>query len=257
MTLTKLKGNKYARAVGALIAAVLLGAIGSGVWDLILKHSIISGRDLLLNTVSFGMKSIKDYTYTQIARGLHEEASLNVLQYFVSLLMLTVIVLVVYIIVQARGQAKGHKSLIQMLDKSIAAFAESEVSIQAKPERVPKPKELSPHESKMKLEALRQSVLTKTSRAFGVVDYIAILSSIVWISFTAADLIRFSYVNSAITHFHQLYAVTAPYIDIEKKAEITSSFAQIRNKEDYVGVIDRLEAVGKDKGLQIPSFSPW
>jgi hypothetical protein len=102
MNLKSLKNKRYAKGFLALLGAILLGALGSGLWELVLKGLMNSSRDVLLNLVSFGLHSIKDITYSQIARGFHEEASMNLLLFTVTIIILLGLFLSLFGIVSLR-----------------------------------------------------------------------------------------------------------------------------------------------------------
>ena len=65
------------------------------------------------------------------------------------------------------------------------------------------------------------------------------------------------YVNSAVSHFQQVLRVASPYLDEGEEAFILSAFAQIRNKEDYVRIVERLVRTARMNGQEIPTFDPW
>lgn len=67
--------NKTIRFV---VVTIFLGAIGSGLWEWMLKPFLMGASDFGLNVATLGMRTFKDSLYKEIARGLHEESSLRV-----------------------------------------------------------------------------------------------------------------------------------------------------------------------------------
>ena len=63
---------------------IVLGAIGSGVWEWLLKPALAGSTDFLLSVGTLGVKTFKDSVYADIARGLHEDASLRLLSLVLS-----------------------------------------------------------------------------------------------------------------------------------------------------------------------------
>jgi len=62
-----------------LTGTIVLGAVGSGVWDVFLKPAFSwLGREVL-TLVTLGLSSVKDSMYQDIAKGHHEVAGLNIL----------------------------------------------------------------------------------------------------------------------------------------------------------------------------------
>jgi len=94
-------------------------------------------------------------------------------------------------------------------------------------------------------------------RALAFLLWAVSLSLVLTMSITVSDFVRFSYVNSAISYYHQLDAVSAPFIDQSERMSLRSKFAQIKSKQDYVAIIERLQAIAKQNGQSVPEFSIW
>jgi len=64
--------------LGAL-GTVVLGAFGSGLWDVVVKPSGLRVIQLVLSTVTLGSGAVKDRLYADAAKGPHEAVSLFML----------------------------------------------------------------------------------------------------------------------------------------------------------------------------------
>ena len=62
-----------------ILITILLGAVGSGVWQYIIEPSFSSGINIFLNIVTLGMEEFKNNIYMEIAKGFHEESSNKIL----------------------------------------------------------------------------------------------------------------------------------------------------------------------------------
>jgi hypothetical protein len=62
----------------ALLGTILLGAIGSGVWDLVFKPSFSWLAEALLNIATLGLTTIRDQMYAGIAKGTYERAAVYI-----------------------------------------------------------------------------------------------------------------------------------------------------------------------------------
>jgi hypothetical protein len=62
----------------ALLGTILLGAIGSGVWDLVFKPSFSWLAEALLNIATLGLTTIRDQMYAEIAKGTYERAAVYI-----------------------------------------------------------------------------------------------------------------------------------------------------------------------------------
>lgn len=62
-----------------IIGTVILGAIGSGVWEAALKPGLSSVTTILLDVATLGIGRVRDVIYLEIAKGNYERASLQVI----------------------------------------------------------------------------------------------------------------------------------------------------------------------------------
>jgi len=69
--------------------------------------------------------------------------------------------------------------------------------------------------------------------------------------------VRLNYINRAVTHFHQLYAIVSPYAEDTEKEKYLSRFAQIQNKEDYSNLISELKSIALNNNQTVPKFDIW
>lgn len=59
------------------LITILLGAVGSGVWEWLLKPALAGTSDVALSIGTLGVERFKDSLYQDIARGFREESSLR------------------------------------------------------------------------------------------------------------------------------------------------------------------------------------
>jgi hypothetical protein len=59
-----------------LAGALLVGALGSGLWEVALKPSLMWVATLVLDIATLGMNSLRDGLYLDVAKGSYERASL-------------------------------------------------------------------------------------------------------------------------------------------------------------------------------------
>lgn len=65
------------KALRFVLVTIVLGAVGSGAWEWMLKPFLLGASDFGLNVATLGIRSFKDSLYKDIAHGLHEESSLR------------------------------------------------------------------------------------------------------------------------------------------------------------------------------------
>jgi len=82
--------SKATKIVAGIIGTIVLGALGSGFWDLALKSSLFFLMSAALNLSTLGLNSLKDDVYIMVARQDTARASLETL-YLVTLLIIGLI----------------------------------------------------------------------------------------------------------------------------------------------------------------------
>lgn len=95
--LTFLGKHRIAKYALSIMGAIILGALGSGLWNAVLAPLFSIAYNSILTVITFGITSIKNGTYLDIAKGMHEEASVHWLNYFGSFLFSIPISLVIYV----------------------------------------------------------------------------------------------------------------------------------------------------------------
>lgn len=66
-----------ANTIRFVAVTVVLGAIGSGAWEWLLKPALMNASEFGLNIATLGMKTFKNSLYKEIALGFHEEPSVR------------------------------------------------------------------------------------------------------------------------------------------------------------------------------------
>jgi len=99
--------------------------------------------------------------------------------------------------------------------------------------------------------------ITASEEKFKIFSRVFIIYTLFVIVVVIFAVARIQYINSAVTHFKQLYDITSPYIDDKAQEIYVSKFAQIRNKKDYSDLISEFEAIAKKNGQNIPEFTIW
>lgn len=118
MTFNEIFTAKTARFVAITI---VLGAIGSGAWEWVLKPALTSTSEFGLNVATLGMKNFKDSLYKEVALGFHEESSVRL--YIAAFSTLPMFLLGVMTgMVKARGSLKKKEDpgiFDKVMDKTL------------------------------------------------------------------------------------------------------------------------------------------
>lgn len=68
------------------------------------------------------------------------------------------------------------------------------------------------------------------------------------------DLTKEKYINQAVTYYGQLINIVDSFITEEQKEIYISSFSQIKNRQDFVSLISKLEQIGRENKQSLPEF---
>ena len=237
-----MKLRRWQKVILGFVGTIVLGAIGSGLWDLLGKGiSQWVGRGIL-NVATFGSSAIVNSVYREAARGLHEESALQ--QY--GLILLFVVLfgggISVFFAGYARGVGEGEEKSKKIIAEIEAlpptdalAVAEGHVAL---------------IEKEIASLRRRQKRLYKKGR---VMLYAWVSVLIATLSFNYA---RLSQANDTVTFFRQSIAICSPFVDDKQIKLLTSRFAAMNSKSDFLQIYGKLEGIAGANHLRLPDFAP-
>lgn len=221
--------------VGAILSAIVLGAIGSGVWQYILDPIVSSGSRLMLNLATLGMESFKNDLYQEIAKGFHEKASYALYAQFNTIFSLAFIGFAIIL-------ALKTKELIQRKSEMM------EELLRIEDKRKQEPLSIAEIESRLKN--------TKPERLLKFI-YILLGICLVLMSAQYVNTKRDSYINSAITHYFQLKKIVSPHVSQVDLMNMDSRFSQIQSAKSYEVLITEMSTIAKQNAANTPAFEVW
>lgn len=161
-----------------LTATILLGALGSGLWELALKPL---GRWLgksLLTVATLGSNSVRDDIYREAAKGIHEASSLQLFW----LVVLSMSLICWFAFGYAFGQRGGSKANEKFME-SVKALSD---------------------EAKLAATETRLAVL---KRQLSTINLLALGFACLFVSIQFIDYLKLLQANSAYTFFAQSMAI--------------------------------------------------
>jgi hypothetical protein len=222
--LTELTGLQVRRWLLAGLGTIMLGAIGSGVWQSLLGPALHISTRGLLDLASLGFASYKNSVYRQIGADNQFAIDVHALSLTTTIVFYMLVAICFYLFHQLRHVRR-------MLEK---ASTETDATQTSGVERARK-------------------LFPKVRVAIWMCALIAAV--LVFQLFISQA--RLSYVNSADAHYRQMIRIAAPYMNTSEAAQIESDFAQIGSRQEYVSVLSRLEGIARDHGRNVPGFEPW
>jgi len=214
VVIKNLLASRRAKLALSVAGAVLVGAIGSGIWQELLGPAMRAAGLGLLNVISLLFGSFRAGVYEQIAR---DNPSLGGMEAF-SLLGFSLSL--------SLGYGAGM----------VAGWWRDLRKIQTAPDDPSKAPTLG--SVRFSLYAL-SALLTVASVAHLI------------------NMAKVSYINSAISNYHQTLRVALPYIGEQERLVLDSQFAQIKTRQDYLSILERLDKVAADHGQNVPHFTAW
>lgn len=188
-----------------IVLSIFVAIIGSALWEYLFRDLLnLCGR-FLLTISTLGVQKYKDDIYINIASGLHEQVSLQILS-------LGMGVLVGFIFATALFPFK-HKEKDDKKDSKIREWLKNHGSF------------------------IRAAFLTYALLVIGI---------------TMLSLAKIEYINKTIAYYNQLENIASPYLTDEQEEMFNSRFAQIKNKEDFVKIIDELNGIIRNEVKDFP-----
>ena len=198
------------RAVKLIVVTIVLGALGSGLWEWLLKPALTGTSEFVLNIATLGLEKFKDSLYREIAFGFREEPSLRV-----------------------------FSVLYNMLPSFLIGFYIGLILIRSS------------------LKSAENGILVTAQKVFDLILKPIFLFVAFLLVFSIVQSSQVTYINRAITHFNQLFAIAAPYLSEQQRLMNRSEFARISSKADYERVVADLRSVCMKNGVKPPEFSVW
>ncbi len=218
------KANKW---VIGILGTILLGALGSGLWDLILRDFFAWIGRFVLTGLTLGFTSIREGFYAEIAQGRNDRVILNLLGGTVLLLS------------GALGFCLGFRHG--------AADAEREMH-DLEGLRISDP-------SAFEKDAER--LIPKWDRQTRKSQWIEIMLLIFTVSIIGFRALVLTYECNAVNHFEQVYAICLPFLGQPERDRLRFDFARIKTKTDYLSVMNQLQAVAGAQSIRLPDFPVW
>ncbi len=240
--------NIWTKTTLGIITALLLGALGNGVWEYLLQPALSSMGQLALNIGTLGVKAFKDNMYREVARGFHEASSLSLSSFL-------------YLLLGYAG-IFGLFELMRRIKKSVAqaeGLKKELDGLEAITDGTQEPQQSSTNDhqgrikaSKSKLARLmpRMRRLQNASRAFFGIGLILFA----WIFI---GNVRDTYINNAIAHYVQSVRIATPYATDTELAIFNSRFARLASKNEYSALILDISKVAERGKLELPHFDAW
>ena len=196
-----------------ILGIIVSGVIGNAMWELLKSYTGVF-LVFVVKITTLGISTLNDNIYKEIAKGMHENMSLQ-LYVFLSAVILGFII--------------SSILALFMMKKRISTTSSANSS------------------NVIDREGFSIRFIKSKKSSYVLIVYIIFAGTLVMF-----DLARSVYINRAVTYYNQLITIINPDIDDQKEEVFNSIFAQIQNSKDYINLINEVEIFAKNKNYLIP-----
>jgi hypothetical protein len=202
------------RFVLGVLATILLGAIGSGLWDVILKPTLPWLLNISLNIVTFGVQATKDEIYMEIARGA-PSASIKMILMFSSAFTAAICV---------DNTLRYSKRYFGKIKEQRNNTGDGGI------------------------------MCDSTSKTGWKLTLFIAMFSIFSFVFLLLITARAVYIDDASANMRNAITITAPFLTDKKRLEYLSRIAQMKSRADFEKIYVELQELSKQNGSTIPNL---
>jgi hypothetical protein len=227
--------NKVRGALLTALGAVMLGALGSGLWDILAKPGLSRLGRFFLGLITLGSERVRDAAYTSAAL---DPSPLP------PLLLLIVVSIIPLIAAFMMGFMEfGMSPIIRWLDK---------------PSTNPALGDDKNHTEKG--EESRTWREAQKIRRFKIRRRLSIFFIIYCCIFFLIIFVGVSIVNQAIVIkrvFDANIRICAPYLSDKEEKRLRARFAAMNSRIDYIAINNDLKQVASQNGISLINVQPW
>lgn len=196
-----------------IVGALIIGALGNALWE-VARPVVLWLGSRALDLSTFGLTTLVDAIYVEVARGTHERASTALFSLAIGAVCVTAVML--HFLPRVSRRLDRLKS---DLDK------------------------LTPDEVEQKI-----------NRKIIVFQRLSLLCTVGLVMFGTLQNVRLVYIVRAANHMEQLQRVIAPYVTDEYRLRVASRFASMTTRDQYIVITREIEAIARTQKVNLPSF---
>jgi hypothetical protein len=212
------------RNVLALLGAIVVGALGSGIWDILFKPAFVWLGTALLDVATLGKQSLVDGIYLEVAKGRYERAGSAVYELLISVFCAVTISVPILGLISVAG-FRALRDTSQGIEPGAGLFAKKH----------------------------REFILQR----FPHIMLVSLVIQGLLAGTLAIATARMSYTIRASNFLDQSQRIIAPVITPDERLLMASVVARMRSKDDFDKVVDRMRVIAKAHELNLPDFSPY
>lgn len=222
-----MKNYRVAKWIIRILGIVLLGAIGSGVWQIVGAPVVTFISELIISSINLLVGTYKDSIYSNASKGFRESSATAL---YVLFFVLPPLIYLSYSFGKGYGKRAAKKE-IQNIEKESANKHDDELE-----------------QLEYRRRKLQERLITLKRIRFAPILLLLVVALI------AASQI--SYTNRIVTYVENTLDRLAPYENAMSILRLRAQFREVSTAEDYYLLYDLLESKLKEHGLESKSIEP-
>lgn len=224
MPLSKLK-----KTLLAVPGALILGAFGSGLWELGVRPGGSWLMKAIFTFVTFGSKVLMDKVYLEASKGNHEGIAISLTNIVLNTWLFSVGFYVVRLSLKLEAAKRSMDEITQGTGK--------------------------PSQPQDRAALIQKA--NSLSRTTGRLRFVIYALTLIMAGLFMTEIFKGIAANGAYTYFDQSFKICRPYMTDGEAQMIESKYASIRTRDEYMQVINGLQRIADEKKLRLPDTKPW
>jgi hypothetical protein len=222
------------KRVRRVSAALVVGVVGSALWEIILKPIVVGIGNALLETVGFIWSGYLDTLYSSVGRA--ELDSLSILPFALSVFLFINLPIIAVATLRNRIRSMGLRV--------------EKLRVRANPSSDPNDDLNRPINDVLdETEAEIQRLAKSTYRTLVPPGLAFILAVVITATHTL-------YVRSVVNWTNRAFEIVAPHLSSNDLLRLRSDFRLVRTAADFLKLDAQLHHIAKTNGKQLPEFDP-
>jgi len=220
--------NLSLSTVLTIVGALVVGALGSGLWEILFKPTLNGLSSFLLSVATLGIQSVRDSLYLEAAKGQLDRAGIFA-SFLTTMFMCSSFALVSMFTLTWTGRTLHRATRDFNLVQAAKLLSEDSA-----------------------IYRLRRLVRLFRIAFILLIGSIALITGTSWIT-----LIRETYIMNTVAYLQQSQTIVGPFLTDRERATIASEVAQMKSRADFDVMVSRLSKIAEENKVKLSAFAPF
>lgn len=211
----------------SVLSALVIGALGSGLWDVVFKPMFKKLGEVLFFVLTLGISRAKDSIYKEAAKGIKEQGGMYVARNLTGIMS-------GFLIASCLVFVQAPERIMEIKNISTACESKSETGeIYSCIDKI----------RDKKLDKLEDILVFYVPAA--VFLAVVLMYSSLWMGA----------VHRVVTDYNQYISICRPWISEDEFFRINSNYALMSKKSDFEGILNKLNEIARSNNVELPRYS--